>query len=130
MVKVINENEFKDVIKEGNSYKLPTSTKPVAPTTTTSSKGNGVIPVLAGLSAAAAAGIGAKAYMDRKNNRDNDEEEEFKAEDWSENTDVNMEYQEPEGEKVESLDFDDGVEDTPETERYGARTQQDLQDLQ
>lgn len=119
-----------DVIKEGNSYKLPTSTKPVAPTTTTSSKGNGVIPVLAGLSAAAAAGIGAKAYMDRKKNRDNDEEEEFKAEDWSENTDVNMEYQEPEGEKVESLDFDDGVEDTPETERYGARTQQDLQDLQ
>lgn len=125
-----------DIIKEGNSYKLPTSTKPVAPTTTTtSSKGNGVIPVLAGLSAAAAAGIGAKAYMDRKNNRDNDEEEEeFKAEDWSENTDVNMEYQEPEGEKVESLDFDDGVEenyeDTTEPERYGARTQQDLQDLQ
>ena len=123
-----------DVIKKGNTYKLPTSSKPATTTTTTtttSNKGNSAIPVLAGLAAAAAAGIGAKAYIDRKNNRDNDEEaENFKAEDWSNNTDVNIEYQEPETQKEETLDFDDNSYEPEETEKYGARTHQELEDLQ
>lgn len=120
-----------DVIKKGNTYKLPTSSKPVTTTTTTTSnKGNSAIPVLAGLAAAAAAGIGAKAYIDRKNNRDNDENEEFKAEDWSNNTDVNIEYQEPQSQKEETLDFDDNGYEQEETEKYGARTHQELEDLQ
>jgi hypothetical protein len=121
-----------DVIKKGNTYKLPTSSKPTTTTTTTTTTtGNSVIPVLAGLGAAAAAGIGAKTYIDRKNNRDNDEEpSDFKAEDWSNNTEVNVEYQEPVQEKEETLDFDDDGYAVEEPERYGARTSQDLEDLQ
>lgn len=121
-------------IKEGNKYKLPTSSRPTIPTTqpTTSSKGNSVIPVLAGLSAAAAAGIGAKAYMDRKKNNDNESEEEFKSEDWSDNNDINIEYQEPVTKEAETLEFDD-VNDNYEVEtpeKYGAKTHQELEDLQ
>lgn len=121
-------------IKEGNKYKLPTSSRPTTTTTqpTTSSKGNSVIPVLAGLSAAAAAGIGAKAYMDRKKNNDNESEEEFKSEDWSDNNDINIEYQEPVTKEAETLEFDD-VNDNYEVEtpeKYGAKTHQELEDLQ
>ena len=119
-----------DVIKPGNTYKLPTSTKPATTTTTTSSGGSSVIPVLAGLGAAAAAGIGAKAYIDRKNNRDNDEEaEEFKAEDWSADENINVEYQEPIENEEQTLDFDDTPE-VEEPEKYGARTHQELENLQ
>lgn len=121
-------------IKEGNKYKLPTSSRPTTTTTQppTSSKGNSIIPVLAGLSAAAAAGIGAKAYMDRKKNNDNESEEEFKSEDWSDNNDINIEYQEPVTKEAETLDFDD-VNDNYEVEtpeKYGAKTHQELEDLQ
>ena len=120
--------EAADVIKEGNSYTLPTSSKPVQPTTPTTSKGNSAIPVLAGLAAAAAAGIGAKAYIDRKKNRNNDEEsEEFKAEDWSGNNEINIEYQEPKTNEAETLDDDYDFE---EPEKYGARSNQELEDLQ
>lgn len=121
-------SEVPDVIKEGNSYTLPTSTKPVQPTTPTTSKGNSAIPVLAGLAAAAAAGIGAKAYIDRKKNRNNDEEsEEFKAEDWSGNNEINIEYQEPKTTEAETLDDDYDFE---EPEKYGARSNQELENLQ
>ena len=120
-------------IKEGNKYKLPTSSRPTTtPQTPTTSKGNSVIPVLAGLSAAAAAGIGAKAYMDRKKNNDNESDEEFKSEDWSDNNDINIEYQEPVTQEAETLEFDD-VNDNYEVEtpeKYGAKTHQELEDLQ
>ena len=120
--------EAADVIKEGNSYTLPTSSKPVQPTTPTTSKGNSAIPVLAGLAAAAAAGIGAKAYIDRKKNRNNDESsEEFKAEDWSGNNEINIEYQEPKTNEAETLDDDYDFE---EPEKYGARSNQELENLQ
>jgi len=119
-----------DVITRGNTYKLPTSSKiSTASATNQKQGGNSTIPVLAGLAAAAAAGIGAKAYMDKKNNSDN-EEEEFKAEDWSNNTDVNIEYQEPTVQKEETLDFDDNNYELEEPEKYGARTHQELEDLQ
>ena len=119
-----------DVIKKGNTYKLPTSSKPIQTTTQTSGKGSSIIPVLAGLGAAAAAGIGAKTYLDRKKNTDNDEEEEFKAEDWSGNNEINIEYQEPTSEKEETLDFDDDGYATEEPEKYGAKTNQELENLQ
>lgn len=120
--------EAEDVIKKGNTYKLPTSSKPVQPTTSTTSRGNSVIPVLAGLAAAAAAGIGAKTYIDRKKNRNNDEEsEEYKTEDWSGNNEINIEYQEPKTTEIETLDDDYDFE---EPEKYGARSNQELEDLQ
>ena len=40
-----------------------------------------IIPVAAGLSAAAAAGLGAKAYLDRKENNDNGEEDDWQTDD-------------------------------------------------
>ena len=128
----VTEPTSEDVIVEGNSYKLPTSSKPATPTNTTTNSGGGnsAIPVLAGLAAAAAAGIGAKAYIDRKNNRDNEESEEFKAEDWSGDTDMNMEYQEPEDRNAETLDYDEPGYQEEETERYGARSNQDMENLQ
>ena len=120
-------------IKEGNKFKLPTSTpmNTTTTTTTTQNSGNSVIPVLAGLSAAAAAGIGAKAYMDRKKNRDNDEEE-FKSEDWSTDSDINIEYHEPSNNEPETLDFDDTGDDYQyeEPEKYDAKTHQELENLQ
>lgn len=120
-------------IKEGNKFKLPTSTpmNTTTTTTTTQNSGNSVIPVLAGLSAAAAAGIGAKAYMDRKKNRDNDEEE-FKSEDWSTDNDINIEYHEPSNNEPETLDFDDTGDDYQyeEPEKYDAKTHQELENLQ
>ena len=124
--------EEEDIIVEGNKYKLPTSSPMSTTTTTTTSKGNSAIPVLAGLAAAAAAGIGAKAYIDRKNNRDNDEEvEDFKTEDWSNNDEISMEYQEPQENNLETLD-DEPIESytTEAPEKYGARTHQELEDLQ
>lgn len=128
----VTEPTSEDVIVEGNSYKLPTSSKPATPTNTTTNSGGGnsAIPVLAGLAAAAAAGIGAKAYIDRKNNRDNEEDGEFKAEDWSGDTDMSMEYQEPEDRNAETLDYDEPGYQEEETERYGARSNQDMENLQ
>ena len=119
-------------IKEGNKYKLPTSARPTTTPTTTSNKGNSVVPVLAGLAAAAAAGVGAKAYIDRKKNNDNESEEEFKSEDWSTDNDINIEYQEPTTQEAETLEFD-GANDNYEIEtpeKYGAKTHQELEDLQ
>ena len=106
-----------------------TSSKPATPSTPTTSKGNSAIPVLAGLAAAAAAGIGAKAYIDRKKNSNNDDDnqEEFKAEDWSDNNEINIEYQEPKTNEAETLDDDYEFE---EPEKYGARSNQELENLQ
>ena len=62
-----------DIIK-GNKYsKIPTSSAPIGRRTTTT--GSTVIPISAGLSAAAAVGLGAKAYLDKKTNDEEDEDE-------------------------------------------------------
>ena len=118
-----------DVIKKGTKISIPTATIPT--NTTQTSGGNSVIPVLAGISAAAAAGIGAKAYIDRKNNNDNDSEtSNIKTEDWSDSDNVNVEYQETPKEE-ETLDFDDNYTyDVEEPEKYDARSHQELEDLQ
>ena len=66
-----------DIIK-GNKYsKIPTSSAPIGKATTTT--GSSVIPISAGLSAAAAVGLGAKALLDKKAA---DEEEEEDVEKW------------------------------------------------
>ena len=74
-----------DEIVKGSKYtKIPTSSKPM--TTTNKKSSNSVIPIAAGLSVAAAAGIGAKAYMDRKRNNETgeyDDEEEYEDDDFS-----------------------------------------------
>ena len=69
--------------------------------------------------------------MDRKKNRDN-EEDEFKSEDWSTDSDINIEYQEPSSTQAETLDFDDTGDNVEyeEPEKYGAKTHQELENLQ
>ena len=125
-----------DDIVKGNKYtKIPTSPTPITPNKQSSGLGN-VIPIAAGLSAAAAAGIGAKAYLDRKRNNDNgeydDEDDEFGAEEWNgdENT-IEVDYDDSSDTKTEQyLDDDDEFGAYHEVERYGARNNEELADLQ
>ena len=80
-----------DIIKGKKYTKIPTSSAPIKTQQTKNSGGSAVIPIAAGLSAAAAAGIGAKAYIDRKNNSDNGDEEEYENDNW-EDEDINSNY--------------------------------------
>lgn len=59
---------------KNNYIKIPTSKEPIK---TSSSNGSKIIPIAAGLAATAAVGIGAKAYMSRKENSNNEDDEEF-----------------------------------------------------
>ena len=108
-----------------NFTKLPTTNSAIH----SSSSGSAVIPVIAGLSAAAAAGIGAKAYMDRKNNNDNGDDD-FEAEEWTGEDNLDMEYNDGvEGEQYLDDDSDYGSE-IAEPDKYGARTNDELADMQ
>lgn len=121
---------FEDVIQANEYVKIPTSTTPIQ-TNPTSSGGNAFIPIAAGLSAAAAAGIGAKAYMDRKHNNDNGEEEDDFSEEWSDDysDDNSITINENSADnQSESLLEDDYTYTEPE--KYGARNNEELADLQ
>jgi len=104
-IDITNEG-IKDNIVKGNKYtKIPTSTKPI---TNTSSQGNSnaskVVPLASGISAAAAAGLGSKVYMDRKKNNDNGEDEDIKLENLNES--LNLDYNdESDNEKYLDDDF-------------------------
>lgn len=112
------------IIKKGDYTKIPKSDDPI--TTTSKSGGSSVIPIAAGLSAAAAAGIGAKAYMDRK--RNNDFDDDFESEEWDGDENIDMKYDSG----IESQEYLDDNEDfgVEETQKYGARSSQELADLQ
>jgi hypothetical protein len=89
------------------------------------------IPIAAGLSAAAAAGIGAKAYMDRKKNNDfnDDEDDDFETEEWSgDDESVNVDYDDSSDTQLDN-DDDYSYQAEPE-EKYGARSNEELADLQ
>ena len=121
---------IEDVIKD-NYTKIPSSSEPI---TSSTSKGKGtIIPVIAGLSAATAAGIGAKAYLDRKQNNENDEVEELETDDWSGEEKLDLEYDDNKVPVAYLDDDDDEEEDTMEEqqpERYDAKTNEELADLQ
>ena len=121
---------IEDVIKD-NYTKIPSSSEPI---TSSTSKGKGtIIPVIAGLSAAAAAGIGAKAYLDRKQNNENEEVEELETDDWSGEEKLDLEYDDNKVPVAYLDDDDDEEEDTIEEqqpERYDAKTNEELADLQ
>lgn len=76
-------------------YTIPTDLSGVTSTKKHSSgsgSGSGVIPILGGLGAAAAVGVGAKIYMDNKKNNDNNEdssESDDNTEDWNETSNEN-----------------------------------------
>ena len=94
---------IEEIIK-GNQYsKIPTSTAPI--TSSTGSSGTSVVPIVSGLSAASAAGIGAKAYIDKKQQeKEQDEEDDFDTETWS-NVVENNEMKEEVPEETEHFDF-------------------------
>ena len=105
--------------------------------TTTSKKSTGsVIPIAAGLSIAAAAGIGAKAYMDHKRNDEDEEydedeyeDDDFETEEWSGDEDtVEMNYDEPTTQDDAYLE-EDGFYDNGE-DSYTARSSTELADMQ
>ena len=115
-----------DIINGSKYTKIPTSSTPISKTTSGSS-GSAVIPVAAGLSAAAAAGLGAKAYMDRKNNNDNGEDDIY-TDDWSDEDSIEVEYDDQNNQE-QYLDDDYNYQEV-ETEKYGARNNEELADLQ
>lgn len=120
-----------DVIKGSKYTKIPTSSKPISTTSTSGSGGSTVIPVVAGLSAAAAAGIGAKVYMDRKKNNENGEYDEIDTEEWAGEDTINLDYDDSSDTET-YLDEDDdyGYQAEEQTERYDARNNEELADLQ
>ena len=93
-----------------NISRIPTSDVPM--NATAGNKKSPVLPIIAGLTVATAAGIGAKAYIDHKtNNATNDDDlEEF---DYDENERMDFSYNENES-----------VED------YSAKTSDELADVQ
>lgn len=122
-----------DEIVKGNEYtKIPTSDTPIE---TKHKSGNGFIPIAAGLSAAAAAGIGAKVYMDRKNNNDNGEDdftsEELNSDESTISNQIDNNTQEdtnkdntPEEDNINNDDY------SAKPEKYGARNNNEIADLQ
>ena len=124
------DQHFEDVVEdEDTSYvKIPTSE---VPTPQQTKKKSAVVPVIAGLGAAAAAGVGAKMYLDHKNNSENGEEE--YDEDWSENDTIEIQDDsetETHSDQEQYLDEDEyGFQDL-ETEKYEARNLDEIEDLQ
>lgn len=125
-----NTASIDEIIKGSKYTKIPTSSKPISATSSTGRGSSAVIPIAAGLSAAAAAGIGAKAYMDRKRNNDTDEDDddEFDTEEWSED-DSSLDINYDDSSDTESY-LDDDDYSYQETEKYGARTSDELADMQ
>ena len=122
-------NNIKDsVLRGGKPIKIPTSSE-IPTVKATQNKNNSVIPIVAGIGAAAAAGIGAKAYLDRKNNNDNDEyNDEIRAEEWTDNDNLNLEYEKPKQE-TEYLD-DEYTYETQPVEKYDAKENDELEGLE
>ena len=119
-------DSISSIIGSGSNFtKLPTSNSAIK----AGSSGSAVIPVVAGLSAAAAAGIGAKAYMDRKNNSDNGDDEDFETEEWTGEDNLDIDYNDG-VEEEQYLDDDTDFDSEAEPEKYGARNNDELADMQ
>ena len=117
-----------NIVKSDEVTKIPVSNDPIS--TKETKGGSSVIPIAAGLSAAAAAGLGAKAYMDHKRNNSDEDDEEFESEDWNGDESTDIDYGDS-AQKEEYLDDDDYVaSEVPVTEKYGARNNEELADLQ
>ena len=120
------EDSIDDIIKKGSNYtKIPSSSTAIK---SKSSSGSAIIPIAAGLTAAAAAGIGAKAYLDRKNNNDVGDDEVY-GDEWDGDENLEIDY----GTSGEDQYLDDdeyGYQATENTESYSARTNDELADIQ
>ncbi len=121
------ETSVEDIVR-GNKYsKIPRSSEIIAPKTPTkSSGGNSFIPITAGISAAAAAGIGAKAFLDRKKNSDNDM---FEDNNWDEDDSIDISTDDTSKEEL-LTDEDTYSYNSEKTEKYGAKNNEELADIQ
>ena len=112
---------------------IPKSNTPINSNTKSGGGGSSVIPISAGLTAAAAAGLGAKAYLDRKNNNDNGSSDEINTDEWTGDESVDIKYDDSSDNQEENtLDADDDYSYQPaeETEKYDAKANNELKDLQ
>ena len=70
--------------------------------------------------------------MDKKNNADNGEDDEFDTDDWSEDGQIEIDYDESEGSIADQYlnEEDDYGYQADTGEKYGARSSEELADLQ
>lgn len=102
--------------EEESVYTIPSNLSGVKETKKSNS-GSSILPVLGGLGAAAAVGVGAKMYLDNKKNNENgdDEEDEFNtsenddllADEWN-GEDTEFNYEDPSGSNIVGPDDDLG----------------------
>ena len=111
---------------------IPKSNTPISSDTKSGGGGSSVIPISAGLTAAAAAGLGAKAYLDRKNNNDNGSSDEINTDEWTGDESVDIKYDDSSDNQEATLDADDDYtyQSSDENEKYDAKANNELTDLQ
>ena len=80
------EGSLGEIVDLASGVNIPTSADPIR--TKINTKDNKMIPLMAGLGAAALAGLGTKAYLERKENKD--DEEEIEAEEWDDEEDLEL----------------------------------------
>lgn len=118
----------------GNQYTdIPTSAAPITTTTTTTGK-KSIIPVIAGLGAATVAGLGTKAFLDKK--EENTAEDEFEADEWEEEDSLNIDYEEAMSEDSDYLSpadeiaYQEGDEEVDSEPSYEAVNSSELASMQ
>lgn len=125
---------IKNVIDNSKTHTtIPTSNIPINNNTKSGGGSSSVIPIAAGLTAAAAAGLGAKAYLDRKNNNDNGSSDEINTDEWTGDESVDIKYDDSgDNQEDNTLDADDdySYQSPEQTEKYNAKENNELTDLQ
>ena len=111
----IEEPELpEDPIEEESIYTIPSNLSGVKENNKKTSSGSGVLPILGGLGAAAAVGVGAKMYLDNKKNNENGDDEDYSeenddllADEWN-GEDTEFNYEDPSGNNIAEPDDDLG----------------------
>lgn len=105
---LINPDETEESI-----YTIPTDLSGVA-TTKKKTNNNSALPILGGLGAAAAVGVGAKIYMDNKKNNDNGEDDNYEEDEFNFTDDDNLLADEWKENDDSSIDFNQLVNEASE----------------
>lgn len=76
----------------GSKTSIPSSSSPILSSDGGSSAGSKIVPLGAGLGAASVAGIGAKAYLDKREKSSEEDEDELETEEWASQDDMEIDY--------------------------------------
>ncbi len=95
-------------------YTIPTGLTGATTSTKSGKKNSSALPILGGLGAAAAVGVGAKIYMDNKKNNDNGEDDEATDEEFNFTDEDNLLADEWKEDDDASLNFNDIVNEASE----------------